>query len=304
MNGSPCGGGRLYGDDGRLWLRGLGQRLVLPALCLVWGLLSGLLSVLSHLRILGVGTTPGPAHTAAVPAGTGPHGGMGASARYNPRTGTYSRSAVAWGPYGARGVGEVQPAHGHICRMSQGSGVYGSWGTTSVQRGDQWAQTARVTNRVTGNTTRVTGSGGGEAITRRGPGGRPGSREPAAVMFMPVATAASIDGRRAADGRNTIMDPGARPSVQRPPEIALRQPAIARPQLEIVPRRRETAAAARGRSYSWTAIEPTHSNGTTRTRDYGNVERSGGGSRSGSGGTYRPRGGGGGGGFRGGGRRR
>ena len=29
--------------------------------------------------------------------------------------GTYSRSAVAWGPYGARGVGSVQPAHRHIC---------------------------------------------------------------------------------------------------------------------------------------------------------------------------------------------
>ncbi len=52
--------------------------------------------------------------------------------------------------------------------------MYGSWGTTAVQRGDQWAQTSRVTNRVTGNTTRVTqGSGGGTAVTRntQGPGG-------------------------------------------------------------------------------------------------------------------------------------
>ena len=33
----------------------------------------------------------------------GPYGGVGASARYNPRTGTYSRGAAAWGPYGASG---------------------------------------------------------------------------------------------------------------------------------------------------------------------------------------------------------
>jgi hypothetical protein len=38
-----------------------------------------------------------------------------------------------------------------------------------VQRGDQWASTSRYTNNR-GTTTRATqGSGGGEAITRRGP---------------------------------------------------------------------------------------------------------------------------------------
>src|SRR5262249_59867574 len=70
----------------------------------------------------------------------------GVASAYNPRTGAYGRTA-------------------------QGSGVYGSWGATSVQRGNQWAQTARVTNRATGTTTRVTrGSGGGGAVTRNGPG--------------------------------------------------------------------------------------------------------------------------------------
>jgi hypothetical protein len=102
----------------------------------------------------------------------GPYGGAGVGARYNPRTGTYSRGAVAWGPYGARGVADAyNPRTGAYARTSQGAGVYGSWGATSVQRGNQWAQTARVTNRATGATTRVTrGSGGGEAITRNGPG--------------------------------------------------------------------------------------------------------------------------------------
>ena len=102
----------------------------------------------------------------------GPYGGAGVSARYNPSTGTYSRGAAAWGPYGARGAGQAyNPRTGTYAQTRQGSNVYGSWGSTSVQRGDQWAQTSRVTNNRTGTTTRVTqGSGGGEAISRNTPG--------------------------------------------------------------------------------------------------------------------------------------
>jgi len=102
----------------------------------------------------------------------GPYGGAGVTSRYNPRTGTYSRGAAAWGPYGARGYGEAyNPRTGAYGQTRQGSNVYGSWGATSVQRGDQWAQTARVTNRATGATTRATRtSEGGAAITRNGPG--------------------------------------------------------------------------------------------------------------------------------------
>jgi hypothetical protein len=105
----------------------------------------------------------------------GPYGGAGMGARYNPRTGTYSRGAVAWGPYGARGAAEAyNPRTGTYARTQQGAGVYGSWGTTGIQRGDDWARTSRVTNNLTGNTTRVTrGSEGGAAVSRNpaGPGG-------------------------------------------------------------------------------------------------------------------------------------
>jgi hypothetical protein len=103
----------------------------------------------------------------------GPYGGAGVGARYNPRTGTYARGAAAYGPYGARGVGEAyNPRTGTYAQTRQGSGVYGSWGSTAVQRGDNWATTSRVTNRVTDTTTRVTrGSEGGGAVTRRGPDG-------------------------------------------------------------------------------------------------------------------------------------
>jgi hypothetical protein len=108
----------------------------------------------------------------------GPYGGAGYAARYNPRTGTYARGAAAWGP--GRAVGAAQawnPRTGTSAQTIQGRNPYGSWGATSVQRGDSWANTARVTNRQTGTTTRATGgSGGGRALTRNeaGLGGRSG----------------------------------------------------------------------------------------------------------------------------------
>jgi hypothetical protein len=102
----------------------------------------------------------------------GPYGGAGAGARYNPRTGTYSRGASAWGPYGSRGVAEAwNPRTGTYGRTRQGSNVYGSWGATGIQRGDDWAATARYTNRATGSTTRVTRTDEGAMASRRGAGG-------------------------------------------------------------------------------------------------------------------------------------
>jgi hypothetical protein len=65
---------------------------------------------------------------------------------YNPRTGTYAQTR-------------------------QGSNVYGSWGSTSVQRGDDWAKTNRYTNNRTGNTTRTIRTDEGGAVTRKGADG-------------------------------------------------------------------------------------------------------------------------------------
>lgn len=102
----------------------------------------------------------------------GPYGGAGAGARYNPRTGTYTRGASAWGPYGSRGIAEAwNPRTGAYGRTRQGSNVYGSWGTTAVQRGDDWAATARYTDRATGTTSRITRTDEGTIASRRGAGG-------------------------------------------------------------------------------------------------------------------------------------
>ena len=102
----------------------------------------------------------------------GPYGGAGAAARYNPYTGTYARGAAAWTPYGARGAGQAyNPYTGVYGQTRQGAGVYGSWGSSYVQRGDDWARTARATNDVSGVTSRVTRTDDGALISRAGPNG-------------------------------------------------------------------------------------------------------------------------------------
>jgi hypothetical protein len=102
----------------------------------------------------------------------GPYGGVGAAARYDPASGTYARGAMAWGPYGANGAAQAyNPRTGTYAQTRQASGVYGSWGTASVQRGDDWAHTARATNNVTGATTRATRTDDGAAVSRSGPNG-------------------------------------------------------------------------------------------------------------------------------------
>ena len=142
-----------------------------------WGWYGGYPYYYPHYPHYGYGASYNP-WTGAYGRGAavyGPYGGAGMGARYNPRTGTYARGAVAWGPYGARGAAQAyNPRTGTYAQTRQGAGVYGSWGTTGVQRGDDWARTSRVTNNVTGSTTRVTqGSGGGTAVSRNpaGPGG-------------------------------------------------------------------------------------------------------------------------------------
>ena len=104
----------------------------------------------------------------------GPFGGAGAFAAYNPRTGTYARGGAIYGPYGARGFAQAwNPRTGTYAQTRQGGNIYGNWGSTYVQRGDNWVKTGRVTNNITGTTTRgLRTSEGGGAITRKTNDGR------------------------------------------------------------------------------------------------------------------------------------
>jgi hypothetical protein len=103
----------------------------------------------------------------------GPYGGVGMGASYNPRTGTYARGAAAYGPYGSRAAGQAyNPRTGTYAQTRQGSNVYGNWGTSAVQRGDNWAQTAHAQNYARGTSTAgVRTDSGAGAVSRTGPAG-------------------------------------------------------------------------------------------------------------------------------------
>lgn len=73
----------------------------------------------------------------------GPYAGAGTVAAYNPATGATARGAAAYGPYGAVGAaGGYNPTTGNAAGTYQRSNAYGSWGTSAVSSGNQWAQTA------------------------------------------------------------------------------------------------------------------------------------------------------------------
>ena len=229
----------------------------------------------------------------------GPYGGAGVAQRYNPRTGTYSRGAVAYGPYGARGAASAyNPRTGAYGATRQGSNVYGSWGTTGVARGDQWATTSRYTNNVTGNTTRVTrGSEGGGAITSGSPGDRSGvARTEGGDVY------AGRDGNvYKKDGDSwQKYDNGGWNGVE--PTAQQRQQAQDRAS-QTGAQARDSAAASGWDSTTQSQVtrdSAARAEGAQRTRDSGSV-RSGTTSSSGS---YRPSGASRGGASRGGGRRR
>jgi hypothetical protein len=232
----------------------------------------------------------------------GPYGGAGVGARYNPSTGTYARGAMAYGPYGARGAAEAyNPRTGAYGATRQGSGVYGSWGSSYVQRGDDWAQTSRVTNRATGTTGRVTRTDDAAAVSRRGPQGSGfvGATEGGDVY-------AGRDGNvyRREDGSWQRYNDGNWNSVQ--PTQQQRDQAQQRAQAAGDQARSRTAQSGADSSTMGQLNRDyaARSEGQQRTRDYSS---SSGSSGSRSTGSYRPSGGSGGsrsGGARGGGGRR
>jgi hypothetical protein len=216
-------------------------------------------------------------------AAWGPYGGAAVGQAYNPRTGTYARGGVAVGPYGARGAAEAyNPRTGAYGATRQGSSVYGSWGQTGVQRGDQWATTSRVTSNVTGATTRVTQSSEGAAVSRRGPQGSGfvGANESGDVY-------AGHDGnvyRKQGDSWQKY-DSGGWNSVQQPTPEQRQQAQDRATQAGGQARDRATAAGFDPSQLDRDSM--ARAEGAQRTRDAGSV-RSGAASRSGS---YRPSGG-------------
>jgi hypothetical protein len=204
----------------------------------------------------------------------GPYGGAGVGARYNPRTGTYARGAAAYGPYGSRSAAQAwNPRTGTYAQTRQGSNVYGSWGSSYVQRGNDWVQTSRASNRATGNTTRVTRTDDGAAVSRRG-GGESGfvARGEGGDVY------AGNDGNvyRREDGQWQKHGEGGWSNVQPPEGAGDRAAQASQTDRSTVGQlNRDSTARAQG---------------TQRTRDY-SVWKSSGATRAGAG-SYRYRGGG------------
>lgn len=253
----------------------------------------------------------------------GPYGGVGYGARYNPGTGTYSRGAFAYGPYGARGAAQAyNPRTGTYAQTRQGAGVYGSWGSTSVVRGDDWANTKRFTNRQTGTTTRVTRGDQGGMISRRGQDGSGFVGKRGENVY------AGRDGsvyRRDDSGNWSKWQDGGWNQVDKPSRDAVRDSMLndnARVRdRESVGNRDSVrdsmlndSARTRERQMDRSTYQnlerdrASRNNGAQRTRDFGSYQNRGGGSAGSYRGGGMSRGGGGfrggGGGFRGGGRRR
>ena len=142
----------------------------------------------------------------------GPYGGVGMGAAYNPRTGTYARGATAYGPYGSRSYAQAyNPRTGSYAQTRQGSNVYGNWGTSTVQRGDSWAQTAHVDNYRNGTSTSAARPARAARSLAKQGGSRPASLEQRVATCTPDVTATSIARQRAAAGsRATDPEDGAR----------------------------------------------------------------------------------------------
>jgi len=238
-----------------------------------------------HYPTYGYGASYNPwtgAYTRGV-AAYGPYGGAGMASRYNPRTGTYSRGAMAYGPYGARGAGQAyNPRTGAYGATRQGASAYGSWGTTAVQRGDQWATSTRTTNNVTGVTKRTTQTSEGSAVSRTGPAG---NRSTVGVSNGGDLYAGR-DGnvyKKDQGGGWQKYDSGGWNNVQQPTPQQRQQAQQAGAQA------RSTASGSGATAGQLNADSAARAQGTQRTRDASRA------SSGGSAGTssYRPSGGGG-----------
>ena len=170
--GDVRGGRRLHGHDGRVGLRGVGHRLVLPAVLGYGGYYPDLLPALPDLRLRRLVQ---PVDRRVRPRRGRPTGRTAAPARraLQPahRHVLARRGGLRPVRRARRGAG-VQPAHRRrTATTRQGSNVYGSWGATSVQRGDDWAQhRARHQQRDRRHDARDAHRRGRRGRRRNGPG--------------------------------------------------------------------------------------------------------------------------------------
>jgi hypothetical protein len=77
----------------------------------------------------------------------GPYGSAGSAAWYNPYTGRYGHATTYQNAYGGHTYASTyNPWTGTYAATSQGHNQYSQWGSSVVQKGDNWAQAQHVTN--------------------------------------------------------------------------------------------------------------------------------------------------------------
>lgn len=102
----------------------------------------------------------------------GPYGGYARGGAYNPATGAYAWGRSAWGPYGAAASGGFyNPKTGNWGGSYHASNGYQSWGQSVVGRGNQWARTGSYSDSR-GTAGAIQTSGGGKGIAVRGSQGQ------------------------------------------------------------------------------------------------------------------------------------
>jgi len=94
----------------------------------------------------------------------GPYGSTGSAAWYNPQTGNYGRAARVTTPYGSSTwAAGYNPRTDTAWATQQNYNGYSQWGTSAVERGDDWLRTGHVVNENGGAVAWQGSEGGGHA---------------------------------------------------------------------------------------------------------------------------------------------
>ncbi len=104
----------------------------------------------------------------------GPYGSAGSAAWYNPATGMYGHAVTTQNAYGGRTYASgYSPWTGTSFATSQGHNQYGSWGSTVVNNGNNWAEAQHGSN-ANGSAGSFRTSGGSAGAGFSGAGGNSG----------------------------------------------------------------------------------------------------------------------------------
>jgi hypothetical protein len=216
----------------------------------------------------------------------GPYGMAGGAAWYNPSTGRYGRASTVQTPWGGRTwSSSYNPYTGVASARAGGWSPYGSWGSTAVQRGDDWAVSNRVSNSQGTVRHTYTSEGGSMTKVRTDQGTVRVGQDANNNVY------AGKDGnvyKRDSSGSWSKYDNGSWNSVEKPQGSGTRETGSRSSTME--------AKSSSGASNSWKGSDvsrdlnreaSSRSTGAQRSSSWSSATRSGGGYSRGGGGMTR-----------------